>query len=157
MEIKCPFCESESTSSTSATDAARLATSTAILAAIAVSHADASHRTPALGREDRQGASQPVRTRFGPCHGAPSGSQADTVLRMLVMAGDHCRNVLDEYVRDLRPRFVQADELWTFVHTKERRKAVDDPAEYGDQYIWIALHSETKLLYLAPCRQMGLA
>jgi len=70
----------------------------------------------------------------------------DTVLRMLVMAGNRCRSVLDQYVRGLRPRFVQADELWTFVFKKEKRRTADDPADYGDQYIWLALDSETKLL-----------
>jgi transposase-like protein/IS1 family transposase len=70
----------------------------------------------------------------------------DTVLRLLVMAGERARNVLDRYVRDLRPRYVQADELWTFVHTKEAHKDDDDPAEWGDAYIWLALDSESKLL-----------
>ncbi len=62
------------------------------------------------------------------------------------MAGDRCRNVLDRYVRDLRPHYVQTDELWTFVHTKEKHLHYDDPREWGDAYIWLALDSETKLL-----------
>jgi IS1 family transposase/transposase-like protein len=70
----------------------------------------------------------------------------DTILGTLLMAADRCRAVLDRYVRNLRPRFVQADELWTFVHTKEKQKSVDDPDEWGDTYIWLALDSETKLL-----------
>ncbi len=70
----------------------------------------------------------------------------DTVLRLLVMAGNRCQTVLDLHVRDLRPRYVQADELWTFVHTKEKHLWSDDPAEWGDTYIWLALDSETKLL-----------
>ncbi len=74
------------------------------------------------------------------------GVHRDTILDILVAAGVRCQAVLDKYVRDLRPRFVQADELWTFVHTKEKRKSVDDPGEWGDTYIWLALDSETKLL-----------
>ncbi len=74
------------------------------------------------------------------------GVHRDTVLAMLAMAGERSQAVLNRYVRDLRPRFVQADELWTFVHTKEKRKSVDDPDEWGDTYIWLALDSETKLL-----------
>ena len=70
----------------------------------------------------------------------------DTILSMLVMAGERSQAVLNRYVRDLRPRFVQADELWTFVWKKEKRKSVDDPDDWGDTYIWLALDSETKLL-----------
>jgi len=70
----------------------------------------------------------------------------DTILRMLVMAGERCQAVLSRYVRNLRPRYVQADELWTFVHTKEKRLHHDDPVEWGDTYIWLAMDSETKLM-----------
>ncbi len=74
------------------------------------------------------------------------GVHRDTVLRMLVMAGERSQVVLDRYVRNLRPRYVQADELWTFVHTKEKHKDHDDPTEWGDTYIWLALDSDTKLI-----------
>ncbi len=70
----------------------------------------------------------------------------DTALKVLVMAGKRSQGVLDRYVRDLRPRYVQADELWTFVHTKEKRLHHGDPYEWGDAYIWLALDSETKLI-----------
>jgi IS1 family transposase/transposase-like protein len=70
----------------------------------------------------------------------------NTILDMLVLASERAQAVLDRYVRNLRPRFVQADELWTFVWKKEKRKSGDDPDEWGDAYIWLALDSETKLL-----------
>jgi IS1 family transposase/transposase-like protein len=74
------------------------------------------------------------------------GVHRDTILGTLRMAADRCQAVLNRYVRNLRPRFVQADELWTFVRTKEKQKSLDDPDEWGDTYIWLALDSETKLL-----------
>jgi transposase-like protein/IS1 family transposase len=70
----------------------------------------------------------------------------DTVLRLLLLAGGRCQVTLDRYVRDLRPRYVQADELWTFIHTKENHLAYGDPGEWGDAYIWLALDSDTKLI-----------
>ena len=70
----------------------------------------------------------------------------DTILRALVMAGNLCRNVLDRLVRNLRPRYVQADELHTFDHTKQRHLHCDDSAEWGDTHIWLAMDSETKLM-----------
>ena len=39
---------------------------------------------------------------------------------------------------------MQADEAWTFVQKKQKRLTVTDPVERGDQYVWIALDSETK-------------
>lgn len=70
----------------------------------------------------------------------------DTILRLLLMAGNRCQTVLDRFVRNLRPRYVQADELWTFVHTKEKHLHHDDPVEWGDTYIWLAMDSDTKLM-----------
>jgi IS1 family transposase/transposase-like protein len=83
----------------------------------------------------------------------------DTILGILTQAGERCQAVLNRHVRNLRPKFVQADELWTFVHTKEKRKSSDDPDEWGDTYIWLALDSETKLLisHLVGKRDAGCA
>lgn len=69
-----------------------------------------------------------------------------TVLSMLALAGEHAQSVTDEYVRKLRPKYVQFDELWTFVHTKEAHLRRRDPAEWGDAYTWVALDSQTKLI-----------
>ena len=52
--------------------------------------------------------------------------------------------VYDPEIPVVTPRYVQADEIWTFVHTKEKRVKDSDPLEYGDAYVWIALDSETK-------------
>ena len=49
-----------------------------------------------------------------------TGAHQGTILSLFLTVGDKCRNLFDIRVRGIRPRFVQADELWTFVHTKER-------------------------------------
>jgi IS1 family transposase len=49
-------------------------------------------------------------------------------------------------VRNLKPRYVQADEAWTFVQKKQKRLKFDDPDDYGDQYVWLALDSESKVI-----------
>ena len=58
--------------------------------------------------------------------------------------GANCATLFDERMVKLTPRYVQADEIWTFVQKKQKRLTVNDPAERGDQYVWIALASETK-------------
>ena len=69
-----------------------------------------------------------------------------TILRLLLMAGERCQNVLDRYVQNIKPRYVQADELWTLVHTKQGHLKPGDPDEWGDAYTWLALDGETKLI-----------
>jgi len=45
------------------------------------------------------------------------------------------------------------DEIWTYVAKKEKRvRYGDDPTEVGDQYVFVAMDSETKLI---PCFRVG--
>jgi transposase-like protein/IS1 family transposase len=84
-----------------------------------------------------------------------TGAHQGTILSLLLTVGDNCRKLFDSRVRGIRPRFVQADELWTFVHTKEGHMLPGSPLEWGDQYIWMAIDSETKMVlsYLVAKRE----
>jgi transposase-like protein/IS1 family transposase len=84
-----------------------------------------------------------------------TGVHQGTILSLLLTVGDKCRNLFDARMRGIRPRFVQADELWTFVHTKDRHLLPGSPVEWGDQYIWMAIDSETKMVlsYLVAKRE----
>ena len=75
-----------------------------------------------------------------------TGVHKNTIFSLLVTVGDKCHRVFDARVRNIKTRFVQADELWSYVHTKERQLGSDDPTEWGDTYTWIALDSETKMV-----------
>jgi transposase-like protein/IS1 family transposase len=75
-----------------------------------------------------------------------TGVHKTTILALLATVGEKCERVFDRTVRNVRPRFVQADELWSFVHTKEGHLGSDDPREWGDAYTFMALDSETKLI-----------
>jgi transposase-like protein/IS1 family transposase len=67
-----------------------------------------------------------------------------TILALLITIGAKCARLFDTKVQNVRPRYIQADEAWTFVQKKQKRLTLDDPEERGDQYVWIALDSETK-------------
>jgi transposase-like protein/IS1 family transposase len=84
-----------------------------------------------------------------------TGAHQGTILSLLLTVGKNCQSLFDNRVRGVRPRFVQADELWTFVHTKEAHLYGDTPKEWGDQYIWMAIDSETKMVlsYLVAKRE----
>jgi transposase-like protein len=75
-----------------------------------------------------------------------TGADKNTILSLLLTAGEKCRSVFDAQVRNVRPHYVQLDELWCFVHTKEKRLREDDPEEWGDAYTWIGIDSESKLI-----------
>lgn len=75
-----------------------------------------------------------------------TGIHKTTICSLLLTIGVRCALLFDAKVRNLRPRYVQADEAWTFVQKKQKRLKPEDPAEYGDQYVWLALDSEAKLI-----------
>jgi hypothetical protein len=47
---------------------------------------------------------------------------------------------------DLRPKHLQLDEVWTFVAKKARNVRRDDSRELGDQWVFVAIDAETKLI-----------
>jgi len=73
-----------------------------------------------------------------------TGIHKNTLLRLLLTVGEKCQRVFDAKMQNIKPRHVQADELWGYLHTKARRVKANDPAEYGDVYLWIALDADTK-------------
>lgn len=75
------------------------------------------------------------------------GVEHKTVMRVLLRVGERCQRLLDERMRNLPCRVVQVDEIWTYVGKKEKRlNGTDDPFAVGDQYVFVALDSETKLI-----------
>jgi hypothetical protein len=55
----------------------------------------------------------------------------DTILRLLVLAGERCTALLDSRMRNVSAKHVQADEIWCYVGKKDKHVRVDDPAELG--------------------------
>lgn len=75
-----------------------------------------------------------------------TGVHKTTILALLVTIGAKCERLLTERIVDVRPAHVQADEAWTFVQKKQKRLKTDDPADFGDQYVWLGLDSDRKLI-----------
>src|SRR5712692_5763911 len=75
------------------------------------------------------------------------GVEHKTVMRVLLRVGDRCSQILNERMRRLPCRIMQVDEIWTFVGKKEKRvNGTDNPLEVGDQYVFVAMDSESKLI-----------
>jgi len=75
-----------------------------------------------------------------------TGVHRDTICRLLVQVGDRCTTLWDEHVHNVRARYVQADEIWCYVGKKDRHVRPDDPAEFGNQWVFVAMDEETKFV-----------
>jgi len=72
----------------------------------------------------------------------------DTIMRLMVRAGEKASELHDIYMRDLNLKTVQADEIWCYVAKKQKhlkKDETDDPF-LGDQYVFVALDADTKLV-----------
>src|SRR5271157_4988480 len=75
-----------------------------------------------------------------------TGLHKHTILSLMKTAAAKARQVLNSRIQHIAPRYVQMDEMWGFIHTREPNLNEGDPAEWGSTMIWLALDSETKLL-----------
>jgi IS1 family transposase len=69
-----------------------------------------------------------------------------TVLRLLVELGNACLAYHDQYVRNLRTKHVQCDEIWSFVGAKQKNVSSEKKAVWGDLWTWTALDADSKLM-----------
>lgn len=75
-----------------------------------------------------------------------TGLHRDTIMQLLILAGERCSKLMDERMRGLKCNYIQCDEIWTFCFKKQRRVRKDDPADFGDQWVFVAIDAETKLI-----------
>lgn len=76
------------------------------------------------------------------------GVEHKTVLRVLLRVGQNCERLLNEKMRNIHSRFMQVDEIHGYVGV--RQKNLDptrhDERTMGEQYVFVAMDSETKLI-----------
>jgi hypothetical protein len=77
----------------------------------------------------------------------------DTIMRLLVEVEDGCKALLDAEMHDLTCRRIEVDEIWAFVGKKQRQLTPeDDRSKVGDQWTFVAIDPETKLI---PVHRVG--
>ncbi len=77
-----------------------------------------------------------------------TGMDRNTVMSLLLKAGERCQRLMDEKLVDLPVRDVQVDEIWGYVFKKENHKTAYEAsfAEIGDAYCYVAIERHTKLV-----------
>lgn len=77
----------------------------------------------------------------------------DTVMRLMIEVGEGCKTLLDAEMRNLSCKRIQMDEIWAYVAKKQRQvQEGDDRSRVGDQWTFVALDPDTKLV---PVHRVG--
>lgn len=76
-----------------------------------------------------------------------TGVHRDTILRLMVRVSKACAAHSDANLRDLDCKRIEVDEIWAFVAKKNRNVNDEDDSRFvGDQYTFVAMDPETKLI-----------
>lgn len=89
-----------------------------------------------------------------------TGVSKTTIVKLLADLGAACASYHDRYVRDLRVRRLQADEIWQFVGAKAKNASPEKKQEgWGDVWTWVGIDADTKMVvsYLVGGRDAGWA
>jgi IS1 family transposase len=70
----------------------------------------------------------------------------NTIMRLLIKAGERCQSLMDSKLRNLHLEHIQIDEIWTFVGKKRRHVREGDSPELGDQWVYVAICADSKLI-----------
>jgi len=70
----------------------------------------------------------------------------DTILKLLVVAGEKCEKIMGRYVRNIAVKDVECDEIWSFIGKKEKRVSPEDDQNLGDAYTFVGIERNTKLV-----------
>lgn len=76
-----------------------------------------------------------------------SGVHRDTIMRLMVSVGGQCEKFLDYEMRNVQVKKLHVDELWSYVGKHQKRVTPQENDKFiGDQYIFVAMDSDTKLI-----------
>lgn len=69
-----------------------------------------------------------------------------TILKLLVLAGEQCKQIMGREVRNIQAEDVELDECWSFIQKKDKRVRPDDDPNFGDCYVFVGIERHTKLV-----------
>jgi len=75
-----------------------------------------------------------------------TGIHRDTIMRLMVEVGEGCQRIMDEKMRGLPCKRVQADEIWSYVRKKQMHLKPGESPRAGDFWTFVALDPDTKLV-----------
>jgi transposase-like protein/IS1 family transposase len=83
-----------------------------------------------------------------------TGVHRDTIMRLLVLAGERCQRLMDEKLQNLDVFDVEVDEIWGFVGKKESHKMKSEKQVevIGDAYCFVGMERTSKIVL---CHHLG--
>ena len=78
-----------------------------------------------------------------------TGLHRDTIMRLLVLAGERCEKLIGRKIRNVPVQEVQCDEIWGYVQKKEGHKTTEEAEmgnTIGDAYTFVAIERNAKLV-----------
>jgi hypothetical protein len=77
-----------------------------------------------------------------------SGCSINIVTKLLVDTGKACQNFHDETVHGLNSTRIEADEIWSFVYSKQKNVENDvaDVEGAGDVWTWTAIDADSNMI-----------
>ncbi len=77
-----------------------------------------------------------------------TGVHRDSIMRLGITLGEKSRELSDSLMTDIKCNLLQVDEILCFIGKKNKHLTLQEKrqSELGDQYIFVALDSDTKLV-----------
>lgn len=78
-----------------------------------------------------------------------TGVHRDTIMRLGIKLGEQAKEFSDKLLVNIKCNQLKIDEIWSFVGKKKKNLTPEEKrhGELGDQYIFVALDAETKLVH----------
>lgn len=76
-----------------------------------------------------------------------TGVHRDTILRLMLLAAEKINTKLRHTFENLEIARIQVDELHCYVQKRERRVSIEESDEVGEQYTFIGMDADTKLVF----------
>jgi transposase-like protein/IS1 family transposase len=70
----------------------------------------------------------------------------NTIMRLLTLAGEKCEALMGRVIVNVPVRDVECDEIFGFLMKKQKRVRPEDDQNFGDQYAFVAVERNTKLV-----------
>ena len=70
----------------------------------------------------------------------------DTIMRLLVLAGERCEKVMGDKVRHVPVKDVELGEIWHFCFKKQKSVQPSDDPNFGDSWCFTAIERHSKLI-----------
>jgi IS1 family transposase len=77
-----------------------------------------------------------------------TGAARNTVDKLLLDLGAACSAYADDALYNLDSKRIECDEIWGFVHAKDRNlpEQLQDDPDFGSVWCWVAIDADTKLI-----------